>query len=80
MTESGPAGGDERAAETERLAQSGGVGMTAGAPSTFEPEEDLAPPREPVIEDRHGDASPSIDQASPDVAEAVLRRQGRSTP
>ena len=40
MTESGEHRGDGKVHDPEELAQAGGVGLGAGEPSTFEPEED----------------------------------------
>ena len=40
MTNDDRARSDEQKAETEELAKAGGVGIGAGEPSTFEPEED----------------------------------------
>ena len=38
--QTGAAGGAEQDGDVEELAEHGGVGLAAGEPSTFEPEED----------------------------------------
>ena len=40
MTDNPRSGRDEATKDPDELAQSGGVGIGAGEPSTFEPEED----------------------------------------
>ena len=40
MTDTDPTPRDDTTTDPEELAQSGGVGIGAGEPSTFEPEED----------------------------------------